>query len=82
MPCGLVYSTIIWSMGLNSLPQSITLMLFFGLGTLPSMLSASILTLNLKKFFAHIYLKKIIGFFILIYGNINIINLFIIKNCH
>ena len=39
LPCGLVYSTLIWSSSHGSAGHSALLMLFFGLGTLPTLLA-------------------------------------------
>ncbi|RDV24133.1 sulfite exporter TauE/SafE family protein [Alteromonas aestuariivivens] len=41
LPCGLVYSTLTWSLASGSAAQGATLMLFFGLGTLPTLLAAN-----------------------------------------
>jgi sulfite exporter TauE/SafE len=42
LPCGMVYIALTMSFTLASVPQSILLMLFFGLGTLPALLSLEI----------------------------------------
>ena len=39
LPCGLVYSTLIWASSQGSAPLSAGLMLAFGLGTLPTLLA-------------------------------------------
>ncbi len=53
LPCGLVYSALTWSLASQSAYNGALIMLFFGLGTLPSMLltaySATQLTSLLKK---------------------------------
>jgi sulfite exporter TauE/SafE len=38
LPCGLVYSVLIWSIATGSATQGALLMLSFGLGTLPNLL--------------------------------------------
>ena len=40
LPCGLVYSTLTWSLATGSAVQGAALMLCFGLGTLPTLLAA------------------------------------------
>lgn len=40
LPCGLVYSTLTWSLATGSTVQGAALMLCFGLGTLPTLLAA------------------------------------------
>lgn len=44
LPCGLVYSTLIWAASSGSAAHGALLMLAFGLGTLPTVLTAGILT--------------------------------------
>lgn len=48
LPCGLVYSTLIWSAAAGSATQSALLMLGFGLGTLPGMLATGLFAQQLK----------------------------------
>lgn len=48
LPCGLVYSTLIWSAAAGSAAQSALLMLGFGLGTLPGMLATGLFAQQLK----------------------------------
>lgn len=49
LPCGLVYSTLIWSAAAGSATQSALLMLGFGLGTLPGMLATGLLARELQN---------------------------------
>ncbi len=44
LPCGLVYSTLLWSASAGSAGQGGLYMLMFGLGTLPTVLTAGFLT--------------------------------------
>lgn len=39
LPCGLVYSALTWSLGAGGAGRGALLMLYFGLGTLPAMIS-------------------------------------------
>ncbi|SNY42822.1 hypothetical protein SAMN06297280_0489 [Arsukibacterium tuosuense] len=50
LPCGLVYSTLGWSLASGSAGQGALIMLFFGLGTLPALLTFGSLASNLSKF--------------------------------
>lgn len=43
IPCGLVYSTLIWAVSAGSAGRGALLMLAFGLGTLPNLLGISLL---------------------------------------
>ncbi|MGI2854177.1 sulfite exporter TauE/SafE family protein [Shewanella algae] len=42
LPCGLVYSTLTWAVASGSAKQGALIMLCFGLGTLPALLSAGV----------------------------------------
>ncbi|GAB1153567.1 MAG: hypothetical protein WStaPseu_37030 [Shewanella algae] len=42
LPCGLVYSTLTWAVASGSAGQGALIMLCFGLGTLPALLSAGV----------------------------------------
>ncbi|TLU66335.1 sulfite exporter TauE/SafE family protein [Thalassotalea litorea] len=80
LPCGLVYSTLTWSMASGDALQGGAIMLAFGLGTLPALFTLSVsfswLTDQLRKH----WVKKASGGFLLIYGiyslNIALKNLF------
>lgn len=50
LPCGLVYSTLIWSAAAGSAIDSAILMLGFGLGTLPGMIATGMLAKQLQSF--------------------------------
>lgn len=50
LPCGLVYSTLGWSLASGSASQGALIMLCFGIGTLPALLSFGSLASSLSKF--------------------------------
>ncbi|MFT5705856.1 MAG: sulfite exporter TauE/SafE [Oceanospirillaceae bacterium] len=68
LPCGLVYSTLIWSSAANSSLSSATLMLFFGLGTLPAMMTTSLLAKQLKSLLSKRISQQISGSIIIGFG--------------
>ncbi|EPJ49633.1 MAG: membrane protein, putative [Osedax symbiont Rs2] len=68
LPCGLVYSTLIWSSAANSSAQSAMLMLFFGLGTVPAMMTTSLLAKQLKGLFSKRISQQISGAAIIVFG--------------
>lgn len=68
LPCGLVYSTLIWSAAANSSTESAMLMLFFGLGTLPAMMTTSLLAQQLHLLFRKRISQQISGTLIIIFG--------------
>lgn len=82
VPCGLIYSTIIWTAGFGSIIKSLILMMLFGLGTLPSMLFAGIFNIKFIKMFSNNVIKYIAGGIIIIFGLKNITALFFLQNCH
>lgn len=43
LPCGLVYSTLVWASAQGNAAHSALLMLFFGLGTLPALLATGLM---------------------------------------
>lgn len=82
IPCGLVYSTVLWTLGSKSLLDSLLLIIFFGIGTLPSMMFTTIFGIKYKNLFSNNILKKLSGVLLIIFAIINITLLFKIKNCH
>lgn len=48
LPCGLVYSVLIWALSVAHPLQGAAIMLFFGLGTLPAMLLTGVLASQIK----------------------------------
>jgi len=50
LPCGMVYSVLIWSMSAGSALEGALLMLAFGLGTLPNLLLMGLLANRLGQF--------------------------------
>lgn len=50
LPCGLVYSALTWSLGSGGAGKGALLMLYFGLGTLPAMLSVGTFSQILSDF--------------------------------
>lgn len=48
LPCGLVYSVLIWALSVAQPLQGAAIMLFFGLGTLPAMLLTGVLASQIK----------------------------------
>lgn len=59
LPCGLVYSTLSWAASSGSAENGALIMLGFGIGTLPAMLSIGSLTQQLKLTLNHRYFRSI-----------------------
>jgi sulfite exporter TauE/SafE len=68
LPCGLVYSTLIWSSAANSSGQSALLMFCFGLGTLPAMMTTSLLANQLRTLLSKPISQQISGAVIIFFG--------------
>lgn len=73
LPCGLVYSTLSWALAAAHWQQSALFMLFFGLGTLPAMLSVGFIN---EKILARLRKKNyrvVAGLIIVVMGIITIV---------
>lgn len=71
LPCGLVYSMASWSLSSASSSQGALVMLFFGLGTLPAMLSAAFFSQQLRRWLNHVAIKWLLGLGLLLLGSVN-----------
>lgn len=80
IPCGLVYSVFIWALSSGDIIKSCLLMTFFGLGTLPSIISVGYSQFFIKKINKHKMIKNIINSFITIFGIFIILTAF--SKCH
>jgi sulfite exporter TauE/SafE len=61
MPCGLIYSALAWTATAGDVLRSGTLMLLFGIGTLPAMLATSFGAAGLQSFLRRRGLKQAIA---------------------
>ena len=61
LPCGLVYSVLIWTITAEGPLQSGLLMLSFGIGTLPNLLLMGVLAATLNQFIRQPYVRQISG---------------------
>ncbi|WP_028112927.1 sulfite exporter TauE/SafE family protein [Ferrimonas kyonanensis] len=68
LPCGLVYSTLIWALSLGSISNTMVAMLAFGLGTLPSMFLVGAAADAFKKLLVHKGFKLISSVLLIAYG--------------
>ncbi|MGL4184149.1 MAG: sulfite exporter TauE/SafE family protein [Thiotrichaceae bacterium] len=68
LPCGLVYSVLIWSLSTGSASKGALLMAAFGLGTLPNLLLMGTAAARLASFTRNPLIKKIAGFSIVVLG--------------
>lgn len=68
LPCGLVYSTLSWSLASGSAVKGALVMAMFGLGTLPALLSLGAFSHKLKAILRHPLSKKLIAICLLGFG--------------
>ena len=68
LPCGLVYSTLTWSMASGSLVNGAVTMLAFGLGTLPSLLLLGSSAVSIKKILSKVYVRQGIALILLVFS--------------
>ena len=68
LPCGLVYSTLSWSLASGSWFNGGLIMLAFGLGTLPAMLAVSFGAQSIKTLFQKAWLRQCVAVALLFYG--------------
>lgn len=68
LPCGLVYSTLTWSLASGSALSGALIMTSFGLGTLPALLSLSLGSFGIKSLLTNTKFKKIMALMIILYG--------------
>ena len=66
LPCGLVYSALIWSSSTESFLKGALFMLAFGAGTLPTVMTAGILTGWFVRLSRLPYIRPVVGMSIII----------------
>lgn len=65
LPCGMVYFVLIWALSAGSALQGASLMLAFGLGTLPTLLAAGFMTSWLTRFARNAKIRSFVGLLII-----------------
>ena len=68
LPCGLVYSVLIWAMSSGGALQGAGLMLAFGLGTLPNLVLMGLLAGWLTRFVRHTAVRRAAGALVVAFG--------------
>lgn len=68
LPCGLVYSTLTWALASADVVNGALIMFFFGLGTLPALLSVSLGTISIKSLLSHTLFRKLAAILVILYG--------------
>ena len=68
LPCGLVYSTLILASANANPLESASVMLAFGLGTLPAMLTTGLLAAQLNNFIRHKQVRNLAAIMMIAMG--------------
>lgn len=75
LPCGLVYSVLVAALATGSPLRGGTLMLAFGLGTLPVLLAMGLAAVRLKLWLQNIWVRRLSGLLVLGFGIVGLLNL-------
>ena len=68
LPCGLIYSTLTWALASANALHGALIMLAFGLGTLPALITMSLGIDKLKYLLSHQFFRKLMALLLIIYG--------------
>lgn len=68
LPCGLVYSTLTWALASSNIIDGASIMFFFGLGTLPALLTLSIGFGSIKNILVNPVLRKLMALMLISFG--------------
>lgn len=68
LPCGLVYSTLTWALASGNMLTGSSIMLFFGLGTLPALLTLSMGFNSIKNNLVKPILRKTMALVLISFG--------------
>lgn len=80
IPCGLTYSILLWTFTTGSMINSALIMIAFGLGTLPAMLSVTIGSAQLSGLVKKPTVRKIAGVVMLLMGVYLTLNLILMSH--
>jgi sulfite exporter TauE/SafE len=73
LPCGLVYSVLVWAIATGSPLNGAMLMLSFGVGTLPNLLAMGLAANMLATQVRNLRTRQFVGFIIMLFGGYSII---------
>lgn len=68
LPCGLVYSVLVWAVSAGGAAQGGLLLLSFGLGTLPTLLALGGVAAALSHFMRRQVVRTLVGSLVLLFG--------------
>ena len=68
LPCGLVYSMLIWALAAGSAVQGAALMLAFGLGTLPNLMLMGVFAFFFTRLTRNVWVRRGAGTLVMLFG--------------
>jgi sulfite exporter TauE/SafE len=68
LPCGLVYSVLIWSLSAGDPLHGALLMLSFGLGTLPNLMLMGVFATSMRRFVHDVRVRRLAGLTVIALG--------------
>ena len=68
LPCGLVYSVLVWAIAAGGAAQGALLLLSFGLGTLPALLAMGATAATLAEFVRRPVVRQVAGGLVILFG--------------
>ena len=75
LPCGLVYSMLVWSMTIANPLGGAAIMLAFGMGTLPMLMGLAILSEQLDRFRRNKTIRQLLGSIIICFGLLTLLGM-------
>jgi sulfite exporter TauE/SafE len=76
LPCGLVYTALIWTLSAGGAVEGSLIMLAFGLGTLPNLLVMGVLAAQLGKWVKNPTVRKVAGLLVVLMGVLTLLRSF------
>ncbi|MGA7801513.1 MAG: sulfite exporter TauE/SafE family protein [Gammaproteobacteria bacterium] len=73
LPCGLVYSVLIWAIAAGDPARGAGLMLSFGIGTLPNLLAMGLFAARLARLVRNPWTRRIAGSLVLAFGLLTLV---------
>ncbi len=75
LPCGLVYTALIWTLSAGGALEGALIMLLFGLGTLPNLLAMGVLAAQLDKWVKNPIVRMIAGLSVALMGVLTLVGI-------
>ncbi len=68
IPCGLVYSTLVWAVSAGGVLEGAALMLAFGFGTLPNLLMMGLVAGGMARWSRKVWVRRGAGLMVIVFG--------------